>query len=271
MPVSSLRRGLELLRILGAHHAPSIRLKDLAQLAGGSQSSVHRALADLVALGYVEQAEGQKRYRLGLELFVLAAKAHHGTTLRDLARPVVLRLSAALNDTVFLLVRDRFDAVCLDRVEGPFPIRSFTGDIGGRVPLGLGQGSLAILAHLPEAERDMIVHYNAPRFLDRGFLDEVGVRSAMESARAQGWVNLNTGLIQGMAGVAVPVFDASGQVAAALSVGTLQQRLGPDRLPAVVRALQAEAQALAPRINPFDPTLRMPARAFAGDATVRNR
>jgi DNA-binding IclR family transcriptional regulator len=39
---------------------------------------------------------------------------------------------------VFLLVRSGFHAVCLDRADGPFPIRSFTGDIGGRIPLGLG-------------------------------------------------------------------------------------------------------------------------------------
>ena len=49
-------------------------------------------------------------------------------------------------------------------------------------------------------------------------------------AREQGWVNLNTGLIPGMAGVAVPVFDAEGRAVAALSIGTLAERLRDDRL-----------------------------------------
>src|SRR6266571_3377350 len=73
-----------------------------------------------------------------------------GEGARALCRPALLRLSASLGDTIFLLVRSGFDAICLDRSEGPFPIRSFTGDIGGRVALGIGQGAMAILAHLPE-------------------------------------------------------------------------------------------------------------------------
>ena len=182
--------------------------------------------------------------------------------MRELARPALLRISATLADTVFLLVRDRFDVVCIDRIEGPFPIRSFTGDIGGRVPLGLGQGSLAILAHLPEDEREAVIRFNVPRLLDRGFLDEAGLRSALGAAREQGWVSLNTGLIPGMAGLGVPVFDAARRAVAALSVGTLAERLGVERLPGVVKVLQAEASELGRRLNPFDIGLRYPARAL---------
>lgn len=196
--LSSLRRALGLLRLVGAADAGGIRLKDLAAAAGCSQPTAHRALQDLAAEGFVEQVG--KRYRLALDFFVLAARAGQAGGLRDLARPVLLRLSATLADTIFLLVRNGYDAVCLDRIEGPFPIRSFTGDIGGKVPLGLGQGSLAILAHLPEAEREAVIRFNVPRLLDRGFLDEAALRVELAKAREQGWVNLNTGLIPGMAG-----------------------------------------------------------------------
>ncbi|OYU47198.1 MAG: IclR family transcriptional regulator [Rhizobiales bacterium PAR1] len=261
-PLSSLRRALNLLKVLGAGEAQGMRITELAAATGMPQPTVHRALQDLVAEGFVEQVA--RRYRLGLGFFVLAAGSRQTSQLRDLARPALLRISATLSDTVFLLVRDRFDAVCIDRIEGPFPIRSFTGDIGGRVPLGLGQGSLAILAHLPEAEREAVIRFNVPRLLDRGFLDEATMRAALETARAQGWVNLNTGLIPGMAGLGVPVFDAAGVPVAALSIGTLAERLGPERLPGIVRIVQAEASALGAAINPFDLGLRYPARSLGG-------
>jgi DNA-binding IclR family transcriptional regulator len=168
-----------------------------------------------------------------------------------------------LSDTVFLLVRNGYDAVCLDRIEGPFPIRSFTGDIGGKVPLGLGQGSLVMLAHLPEAERDAVIRFNIPRLLDRGFLDEAALRSALDKARQQGWVNLNTGLIPGMAGVAVPILDAEGRAVAALSIGTLAERLREERLPNVVSILRSEAETLGAKLNPFDVALRYPSRSLS--------
>lgn len=263
-PSSSLRRALGLLRILATGDQEGMRLKDVALAAGASQPTAHRAMQDLLAEGFVEQVAGGKRYRLGLDFFVLAARAGQAGGLRDLARPALLRLSATLTDTVFLLVRDRFDVVCIDRIEGPFPIRSFTGDIGGRVPLGLGQGSLAILAHLPEDEREAVIRFNVPRLLDRGFLDEAGLRAALERAREQGWVNLNTGIIPGMAGLGVPVFDAEGRAVAALSIGTLAERLSAERLPNVVRILQGEAAALGARLNPFDASLRYPSRSLGG-------
>jgi DNA-binding IclR family transcriptional regulator len=113
---------------------------------------------------------------------------------------------------VFLLVRGGFDAVCLDRWEGPFPIRTFTGDIGGRVPLGLGQGALVILAHLPEAEREEVMRFNVPRIQHMGALDEVFLRTEAARARTQGYANTNSGIIEGMAGCAVPVFDRNERV-----------------------------------------------------------
>lgn len=89
----------------------------------------------------VDQCATSKRYRLSLDFFALAAKAGQTGNLRDVVRPSLLRLSASLGDSLFLLARSGFDAVCLDRSEGPYPIRTFTGDIGGRVALGWGRAA----------------------------------------------------------------------------------------------------------------------------------
>lgn len=262
--LASLTRAMGLLRQLAEAPPEGLRITDLAAASGLSPATTHRLLKALAAERLVEQPSGSKRYRLALELFMLAARAGLANGLRDLARPALLRLSATLTDTIFLLVRNGFDAVCLDRVEGPFPIRSFTGDIGGKVPLGLGQGSLAILAFQTEAEREAIIRYNVPRLLDRGPLDEVGLRTEIDKVRSTGAAYLNSGLIAGMAGVGVAILDWQGRAVAALSVGTLADRLNPDRLPTVIKLLRAEAAAISAQLNPFDPTVRQPARSLAG-------
>jgi DNA-binding IclR family transcriptional regulator len=182
--------------------------------------------------------------------------------LRSTARPALLRLSSTLSDSIFLLVRNGFDAVCLDRVEGPFPIRTFTGDIGGKVPLGIGQGSLAILSFLPEEEREAVIRFNVPRLLDRGGFDEIGLRMQIQNVRKTGFCSLNTGLIPGMAGVGVPILDSEGRAVAALSIGTLSERLEGNRLPLVVDLIRNEAEGIARQLNPFDPTLRYPTRSL---------
>ena len=264
--VGSLPRAFAVLRHLAGASAQGARVTQIAKAVGLTQATVHRLLQGLIAEGMVEQDERSKHYRLGLELFALAARAGNASDLRTLCRPALLRLCASVGDTIFLLVRSGFDAICLDRGEGPFPIRSFTGDVGGRVALGTGQGALAILAHLPEAERDEVIRYNLPRLRDFGMFDEVYLRTEIERVRQQGFADRNTGLLDGMAGVAVPILDREGRGVAALSVGTIAGRLGPDRLPTVVALLQREAQAIGPRINPFDTTLARPARRLGGNS-----
>ncbi len=256
--VGGLQRAFAIIRLLAVAQAEGARVTQIAKTVGLTQATVHRTLQTLIAQDVVEQDERSKHYRLSIGFFVLAARAGNPANLRDLCRPALLRLCASLGDTIFLLARSGFDAVCLDRSEGPFPIRSFTGDIGGRVALGIGQGSLAILAFLPEAEREEIISFNLPRVRELGVFDEVYLRTEIERVRARGYAAPNTGLLEGMAGVAVPVCDRQGRAVAALSVGTISARLSPDRLPTVVELLKREAQAIGPKINPFDPTLRRP-------------
>ena len=81
--------------------------------------------------------------------------------------------------------------------------------------------------------------------------------------RGLGFAARNTGLLEGMAGVAVPICDRQGRAVAALSVGTISARLNPERLPTVVEMLKREAQSISPKINPFDPTLRRPVSSLA--------
>jgi len=262
--VSSLHRAMEIVKALARSAETGLRISELCKALGMTQATTHRLLQQLVDEGLVEQPGQRKLYRLSIEFFALAARAGDQGGLRALCRPALLRLGASLGDSVFLLVRAGFDALCLDRWEGPFPIRSFTGDIGGRVPLGVGQGAMVILAHLPAAEQDEVIRFNVPRVLHMNAVDEVYLRTEAAKARAQGYADINTGQIEGMAGAAVPVFDCNQRVVAALSVGTLTSRLNAERLPVVIQLLQREAKALQAQINPFDRTLRRPADGLAG-------
>ena len=264
----TLHRSFVVLRALAAHQKEGVRVTHLAKEIGLTQATTHRLLQGLVQEGVVEQDQQHKLYRLGLDLFSLAAFAGGVQDLRSLARPVLLRLSASLSDTVILMVRSGFDAVCLDRIEGQFPIRTFTGDIGGRIPLGVGQGSLVILANLPDAEREEVLRYNLPRIQHYNVYDEVYMRTEINRALSQGYTARNSGLLEGMAGLAAPVFDRNGHVVGALSIGTHTARLNDERLPAVRDMLLREARALSSQINPFDPTLRHPMHALStGDRT----
>ncbi|MEO5737642.1 MAG: IclR family transcriptional regulator, partial [Variovorax sp.] len=211
-------RVFALMRALAEAPSGGARVTQLALDVGLTQATVHRLLRSLIAEGMVEQDARSKLYRLSVDFFALAARAGNPGDLRSLCRPAMLRLCGSLGDTIFLMVRSGFDALCLDRSEGPFPIRSFIGDVGGRVALGVGQGALAILAFLPEAEREEVIRFNLSRVREYGVYDEVYLRTEIERVRQAGFAGRSTGLLEGMAGVAVPICDREGRAVAALSV-----------------------------------------------------
>ena len=249
-------RAFALLRILADAGADGARLKDIAEAAGVPRPTAHRVLATLIKEGMVARDDGGKHYRLGLDLFVLAARAGNPMNLRELCRPSLLRLTGALGETIFLLVRNGFDAVCIDRTAGPLPIRSFTGDIGGSVMLGIGQGAMAILAHLPASEQQQIIRYNLPRMRDFPGMDEAHLRAEIARVRERGYSDGATGLIPGMAGLGVPIITGDGRAVAALSVGSTTDRMTAERNAVIAGMLKDEARAIGAKLNPFDPTLR---------------
>lgn len=95
---------------------------------------------------------------------------------------------------------------------------------------------MAILALLPEAEREEVIRFNVPRVREFGVFDEVYLRTEI---------------------------DRDARAVAALSVGTISSRLSADRLPTVVDLLKREAAVIGARVNPFDATLRRPAQSLA--------
>lgn len=261
---SSAGRIFAVLRQLARGERAGMRLKDLAAAVDLPRPTTHRLLHALMAEGMVEHDPRTKLYRLGLELFVLAAKAGSPLNLRDIARPALLRLTAALGETIFLMVRNGFDAVCVDRSAGPLPIRSFTGDVGGTVMLGIGQAAMAILAFLPPGEQDEVIRYNLPRMRALSAFDEGFLRAEMARVRAQGYADGAAGLIPGMAGLGVPILGRDGEAVAALSVGSTTDRMTPERNVVIADLLKREAGEIGARLNPFDPALRRPGAAILG-------
>ncbi len=153
----SIERALLLLREIAAHNRGGSRLLDLATRTGLQRPTVHRMLKCLAAENMVQQDGDSHRYYLGSMVFELGLTATPRFNLREMCHPALARIAEATGDTVFLTQRSGLDAVCLDRREGTFPIKTFTLEVGMRRPLGVGTGSLAILSALPEEEIEQVV------------------------------------------------------------------------------------------------------------------
>lgn len=245
----SLDRAVGLLRLVASSTGRGARLADLIDQSNLSKPTGHRLLRALERLGMVEQDRATRLYHLGPEAFVVGALAAERFGVHRAALPSLARIASASEDTAFLSVRRDWHAVCLHREEGPFPIRSHVLKAGDRHPLGVGAGSLAILAALPDAEAEATIEASAGEIASRyPDFSPAMLRDLAKQARARGFA-LNPGLLMaGSWGIGVPILDRQGRCDGALSIAAIESRLGPDRQQELALLLKAEAQRLAERL-----------------------
>jgi DNA-binding IclR family transcriptional regulator len=242
--VKTIGRAAMVLRALAAGPGDGSRLTDIAAATGLGKATVHRLLGALAEVGFVDFDDQDKLYRLGYALFALGASAR-AFHIVDLARPSLVRLATETGDTVYLSVRDGDEAICVDRRTGSFPIRTLTLDVGDRRPLGIGAGSLALLAFENEAEIARVMRSNAHARGDYAAFDDASLHRLIKQACAQGYAFNDGNIVSAMSAIGVPVIDDDGRVLAALSIAAIRERFAGKRQAELVALLQGEARELA--------------------------
>ena len=242
--VKTIDRAARLLSALARDGTQGTMLSELARRTGLGKGTVHRLLGALSDVGYVSQDAASRRYRLGVGLELLSGTARHGR-VAALASPLLERIAGVTADTAFASVRDGLAAVCVGREVGSFPIRTLSLDVGNRRPLGVGSGSLALLAFLPNAEIDKVISGNQRWLAEYPKFTAGDLWTAIAETRRYGFSFNDGRVVQGMNAVGVPVLDTNGRPIAALSVATIAERLRGDRIIEVASLLQREAAELA--------------------------
>jgi DNA-binding IclR family transcriptional regulator len=239
--IQSLERGVQVLRAVAELKRNGARLADIVERTGLSKTTAYRILQTLVTTGFIDQEESTGLFYLGLDLVSLALMAANRHGLIDLISPCMERLAERTGDTVYFNIRNRYAAICVERVEGSFPIRTLTLNRGDRRPLGVGAGNLAMLAFLPDDEVRDIVDHNSAEIATFGNLDAASVLDLVAQTRLQGYAFNDGRIIVGMSAVGVPVMGSDHTPVAALSVAAVTERMRSERRSNIVAWLTSEA------------------------------
>ena len=238
----SLKRGVVLLKLLATAGARGLALTELAAKSQLPHPSVHRLLGQLAAERLAIHDSETRRYKLGSLAFELGVAGSTMHDIRDLCEPAMTTLVKATGDTVYLVIRSGFDAVCMHRREGDFPIRALVLEVGSRRPLGVGAGGLAILSAIGDEERVEIIERVAPSLSAFGKMSAVNLADACQMARSTGAAIIQNRVSLGVRAVGVAFKDSMGQAVGALSVAALTHRLQERRTQQVAELLTEATQ-----------------------------
>jgi IclR family transcriptional regulator, KDG regulon repressor len=234
-------RAARLLEIFTAKH-PELSLSELTFRLGYNKATTYRLAQTLVSVGYLEQDETSRAYRLGLSLIRLGQVASANYDVRSRAMEQMSRLRDTFGETVYLLVARDDRSVCIERLEGTKPVRDLSASPGDAFPLFVGAGGMAMLATMSDVEQSRILDAGELAHEARGTIEGQLLDCVTRGyATAAGDVGLGAGA------VAAPIFDDAGALAGALSLGGARQQI-IERRDELGQAV-AEAAHLASRCS----------------------
>lgn len=192
----------------------SVSMAELVAETGLAQSTLYRQLALLKRWGFV--VDGNNGYAPGPMCLPLAWGFDQSSYLVQEAHVELEQLSRSSGESIGLLVAANNQAVCLDMVESPQPLRcSFVKGRG--LPLCRGASAKALLAFM---SRDGQTAALKRLVQEQTINAEESLRLTAELAaiKAQGYATSDSEVDVGVWGISAPIFQQSSHAAAVVTL-----------------------------------------------------
>lgn len=237
----SIPKGLAILEVLAAKREAA-GVTEIARELNMGKSGVHRLLRILCDLGWVREA-ANGRYECTLRIWEVGMQVADRLDLRGMAAPHLRALAKLTDETVHLSILDGIDVLYLDKIDSPQPVRAYSR-VGGRAPAACVATGKAMLAWADEAYREQVAAALQPHTAN-SLTDRDQLEAELQRIRTQGYA-VNRGEWRAtVCGLAAPVFDARGNVVAALGISGPAERLTQKALRGFAPHVLSCAQALS--------------------------
>ncbi len=241
--MKSLHKALDIIERIS--EAGTIGISELASATDLPPSTIHRILSTLSGRGYIQQ-QPDRRYLLSPKFLILGSRVQQQFDMVAIARPHLEALMSSTRENANLCVRNGDNIVYIDHVpSASHDLRIFTR-LGGSAPLyASGTGKIFLSQFSPNL---------LDAYLDRVTLTPLtpatltvanDLRQHIAQVRANGHALDDQEKETGVRCVAAPVFDHSGQIAAAVSISGATQRITRKRLPKLTARVVQTARRIS--------------------------
>jgi DNA-binding IclR family transcriptional regulator len=234
---SSTSRVFAILHACRSSAAP-LTLTEISRRSGIPVATAYRLSRELIAEGALERNDDGS-LQIGIGLWELGSAAPRQRGLRRAARPVMQSLAGHTHMVVNLAVAGHHQAVCVEKVVGPWAVAN-VAEVAGSLPLHATGVGKVILAYSDEPGICAVLQCTSLRRYTARTIAFPGRLAAELAGVRDTQVGYSRGeLTVGTAAVAAPVFDAEGRFVAALGVLAPEAEKVDRLAPEVRRAADA--------------------------------
>lgn len=244
--LSSVKNALRLLQSFSLDE-PEKKVTDLAVSLGLAKSTVSRLLSTLASEGFVIKDLETKKYRLGLSILNLNTIITSNLEVTRESEFILKKLVADIGETTHIAVREDTHVVYLNRIECSHPVQILS-HIGRRNPLHCTSSGKVMLAYQKEAFIEHYLENVLEPYTDRTIIDPVLLKESLQTIKKQGYSISREEMRIGVASIAAPIYDYTGQVHYALSVIGPIHRMNPDN-PLLIKKIKQAAADISENIG----------------------
>ena len=185
--VTALARGLDVLRCFQPGEV-SLGNLEIAKRTKLPKPTISRLTYTLTKLGYLSYSEQHGTYQLGAGVLQLGYAMLSGLDIRERARPLMQALANKVDATIALGSRDRLEMVYLETCRGPGAV-TLRIDVGSHIPISSTSMGRALLAALPENERDYLMAHIKKKTANAQEYERIekGIKQAISDIKKRGF------------------------------------------------------------------------------------
>ena len=264
-----LDRSLETLEFLAAHPR-WLRLSEIADRLELPKGAAHRMLAQLAALGWVEQDEATNQYRLTMKLALLGQEYLEGTGVPSLVQPILDEVASKCRELVRMTVVQGEGLAWIAASQGAAPGLMYQPKMTGRVFLHSTAVGKAWLATMTD---DEAVHAALASGLGKPWIggpqavrSVSALRKELHLTRERGYATAVQEAEAGVTAIAVAVLaQRTKRVIGTVSIAGPITRITPTTYEVNYQLLRRAGE----RLGAIWPMTDARPESYAGSATAR--
>ena len=245
--VQSLDRGIQILLILAEHNSASIT--ELAEALGVDKSTASRLAETLRQRDMVRVDPETKKFRLGFRILHLGEALKDNLNVIAIARPMLLSLSAQINESVHFCAYNNKSVYVMDQVRSNKNY-ALSATVGMIEPLHCSSVGKCILAYRrPDTIRTLLEDYTFTKYTEKTIVSKEALLVHLETIRQAGYALDDEEMAPGVLCIAVPVYDYRNSVRYSIGVSGPKGNFNADMIESYVKRMAETTRKLSAAIG----------------------
>lgn len=217
MGIQSVERAIDILTAI-AGKRDSLGLPELSNILDLPKTTIYTLIKTLRSKGFVEQDPTTRKYRLGFSLYELGTIQISELEIQRAASPTIDELANTTKLESRLGIWNK-DSVIVSLTAHPIGQNKLTRQVGPRIPGYCTALGKAILAYMPEDERNhYLTHTELIRYTEKTITTRKALEKELLNVRQKGYSLSQGELISYRCAMGAPVFGHSEKLEGAISI-----------------------------------------------------